>query len=68
MFKRLFKDPIDMITNIGIIFVLIDMIVGLVGKEVYNSTALSVIGIALMVVHGIGTVILLKEHTKENYQ
>lgn len=67
MFKRLFKDPIDMITNIGIIFVLIDMIVGLTGKEIFNSTAVSVIGICLMVVHGIGTVILLKEHTKENY-
>lgn len=68
MFKRLFKDPIDMITNIGIIFVLTDMIVGLVGKELFNSTAVSVIGIILMFVHGIGTVILLKEHTKENYQ
>lgn len=68
MFKRLFKDPLDWITNIGITFVLIDMVVGLIGKEVYNSTALSVIGIVLMVVHGIGTVILLKEHTKENYQ
>lgn len=68
MFKRLFKDPLDWITNIGIVFVLIDMVVGLIGKEVYNSTAVSVIGIALMVVHGIGTVILLKEHTKENYQ
>ena len=68
MFKRLFKDPIDMITNIGIIFVLIDMIVGLIGEEVFNSTAVSVIGISLMVVHGIGTVILLKEYTKENYQ
>lgn len=68
MFKRLFKDPIDMITNIGIIFVLIDMIVGLVGKEQFNSTAVSVIGIILMIVHGIGTVILLKEYTKENYK
>lgn len=67
MFKRLFKDPIDMITNIGVVFVLVDMIVGLIGEEVFNSTAVSVIGISLMVVHGIGTVILLKEHTKENY-
>lgn len=68
MFKKLFKDPIDRITNIGIILVLIDMVAGLVGKEQFNSTALSVIGIILMFVHGIGTAILLKEHTKENYQ
>ena len=67
MFKRLFKDPLDWITNIGIVFVLIDMIVGLIGKEVYNSTAVSIMGITLMVVHGIGTAILLKEYTKENY-
>ena len=67
MFKKLFKDPIDRITNMGIIFVLFDMVVGLVGKELYNSTALSVIGIILMIVHGIGCVLLLKEFTKENY-
>lgn len=68
MFKRLFKDPIDRITNLGIVFVLLDMIVGQVGKELFNSTAIAVIGIILMFVHGIGTVILLKEYTKENYQ
>lgn len=67
MIKRLFKDPIDRITNIGIIFVLLDMIVGHIGKELFNSTAISVIGICLMVIHGIGTVILLNEYTKENY-
>lgn len=67
MFKRLFKDPIDWITKLGIIFVLLDMIVGLVGKELYNSTATAVIGIILMFVHGIGTIIILKEYTKENY-
>lgn len=68
MFKRLFKDPIDRITNLGIVFVLIDMVVGLVAKEQFNSTVIAVIGIILMFVHGIGTVILLKEYTKENYQ
>lgn len=67
MLKRLFKDPIDRITNLGIIFVLLDMIVGQVGKELLNSTTISVIGICLMVIHGIGTVILLNEYTKENY-
>lgn len=67
MIKRLFKDPIDRITNLGIIFVLLDMIVGQVGKELFNSTAISVIGICLMVIHGIGTVILLNEYTKENF-
>ena len=67
MIKKLFKDPIDRITNIGIIFVLFDMVVGLIGKEIFNLTAVSVIGIILMFVHGIGCVLLLKEFTKENY-
>ena len=68
MVKRLFKDPLDWITIIGILFVFTDMIVGLVGEELFGSTATSAIGIGLMVVHGLGTVMLLKEYAKENYQ
>lgn len=68
MIKRLFKDPADWITIIGILFVFTDMIVGLVGEELFGSTATSAIGIGIIVVHGLGTVMLLREHTKENYK
>lgn len=68
MIKRLFKDPLDWITIIGILFVFTDMIVGLVCEELFDSAATSAIGIGLMVVHGLGTVMLLREHTKENYK
>lgn len=68
MIKRLFKDPLDWITIIGILFVFTDMIAGLVGEGLFGSAATSAIGIGLMVVHGLGTVMLLREHTKENYK